>query len=369
MQKVLFIDRDGVIIREPEDFQIDAIEKLEFLPEVISCLGEIARKLNYTLVMVTNQDGLGTDSFPEHTFWPVQELIIRTLQGEGIVFDQICIDRSFPHENSPYRKPGTAMLHKYISGSYDLENSFVIGDRYTDVQLAWNLKARSILLKSPLHPYPSDRPKPDFIAENWKEIRQYLFKTDRKAKAQRSTSETRIQASLNLDGTGVYDIHTGLSFFDHMLSQWAVHGSVDLFIDAKGDLEVDEHHTIEDTAIVLGELFHNALGKKAGIKRYGFSLPMDEASATVLLDFGGRPYLVWDLDFRREKIGDVPTEMFHHFFKSFSDYARCNIHIAAKGTNEHHVIEGVFKAFARCIQQAKSIQNENSEIPSSKGSI
>ena len=212
-------------------------------------------------------------------------------------------------------------------------------------------------------------PKPDFMAQNWKDIRQYLFKTDRKAKAQRSTSETRIQASLNLDGTGVYDIHTGLSFFDHMLSQWAVHGSVDLFIDAKGDLEVDEHHTIEDTAIVLGELFHNALGKKAGIKRYGFSLPMDEASATVLLDFGGRPYLVWDVDFRREKIGDVPTEMFHHFFKSFSDYARCNMHIAAKGTNEHHVIEGVFKAFARCIQQAKSIQNENSEIPSSKGSI
>lgn len=369
MQKILFIDRDGVIIHEPADYQIDDIKKLSFLPGVFYYLGEIARKLDYLLVMVTNQDGLGTDSFPENTFWPVQELIIRSLSGEGIVFDQICIDRSLPEENSPYRKPGTAMLTKYISGHYDLENSFVIGDRATDMQLAKNLGAKGILLKSDLHVVHDTYAVFVRKTQSWKDIYQFLISTERKAKASRITTETNIQGSINLDGSGICDIHTGLPFFDHMLEQIAKHGEIDLFLHTKGDLHIDEHHTMEDTAIVLGKLFNQSLGKKAGIQRYGFVLPMDEAKSQVLIDFGGRPWMVWDVVFTREKIGDVPTEMFYHFFKSFSDHAQCNLNISASGSNEHHVIESIFKAFAKAILMAKTRNTDNMNIPSTKGSL
>lgn len=369
MEKILFIDRDGVIIREPKDFQIDNIEKLEFLPGIFHYLGEIARKLDYVLVMVTNQDGLGTESFPERDFWPVQELIIRSLGGEGIKFDQICIDRSFAHENSLYRKPGTGMLKKYLDDNYDMENSLVIGDRATDIQLAENLGAQSILLKSDLHSVDVSKFSPTYIANSWKNVYDILVTKERKCKSLRVTSETKIQGSLNLDGSGISDINTGLPFFDHMLEQIAKHGNIDLFLTCKGDLHIDEHHTVEDTAIVLGKLISNALGKKAGIQRYGFSLPMDEAKAQVLIDFGGRPWIVWDVKFTREKIGDVPTEMFYHFFKSFSDNSLCNINISASGTNEHHIIESVFKAFAKAILMAKTKNISSMEIPSTKGSL
>ena len=366
MQKILFIDRDGVIIKEPEDQQIDHIDKLTFLPGVFYYLGEIARKLDYLLVMVTNQDGLGTDSFPERDFWPVQELILRSLQGEGIEFDQICIDRSFAVDNSPYRKPGTAMLTKYMNGAYDLANSFVVGDRNTDMQLAQNMGAKGILLNSfDTNPNEAIALK----ANSWKDVWTYLSTVDRKAKSVRTTSETSIIGSINLDGGGVNEIVTGLPFFDHMLEQIAKHGEMDLFIKTKGDLHIDEHHTIEDTAIVFGQLLANALGKKAGIARYGFSLPMDEADAQVLIDFGGRPWLVWDVIFKREKIGDVPTEMFYHFFKTITDHAKCNLNIKANGTNEHHIIEAIFKAFAKSILMAKSKVNGEMNIPSTKGSL
>ncbi|MFZ1749284.1 MAG: bifunctional histidinol-phosphatase/imidazoleglycerol-phosphate dehydratase HisB [Saprospiraceae bacterium] len=368
MKKILFIDRDGVIIKEPADYQIDGIEKLEFLSGVFYYLGEIARKLDYAMVMVTNQDGLGTESFPETDFWPVQELIIRTLAGEDIHFDEICIDRSFPHQNSPYRKPGTAMLTKYMKADYDLENSFVIGDRATDMQLAANLGCKGILVSSTLHESEANE---SIVckANSWKEIYQFLISLDRKSKAIRNTSETKISGSINLDGTGISDIHTGLPFFDHMLEQIARHGQMDIFLNSAGDLHIDEHHTVEDTAIVLGKLFHQALSKKAGIQRYGFALPMDEAEAKVLLDFGGRPWLVWDVTFHREKIGDVPTEMFYHFFKSFTDHAHCNLNISASGSNEHHIIESVFKAFAKAILMAKSRDTGNMDIPSTKGAL
>jgi imidazoleglycerol-phosphate dehydratase/histidinol-phosphatase len=369
MQKLLFIDRDGVIIREPNDYQIDSVEKLQFLPGVFYYLGEIARKLDYTFVMVTNQDGLGTDSFPEKDFWPIQELIMRSLDGENIHFDQVCIDRSFAQENSPYRKPGIGMLSKYTMGKYDLEHSFVIGDRGTDIQLAYNLGAQSILLQSEWHEVDVSNVPPSYMAKTWKDIYNILVTRDRISKSVRNTSETSIEGKINLDGTGIHAINTGLPFFDHMLEQISKHANIDLFLNAKGDLHIDEHHTIEDTAIVLGDLFAGALGKKAGIQRYGFALPMDEAKAEVLLDFGGRPWLVWDVNFTREKIGDVPTEMFFHFFKSFSDHSKCNLNISASGSNEHHIIEAIFKAFAKAILMAKAKNVATMDIPSTKGSL
>ncbi len=368
MQKILFIDRDGIILKEPKDEQCDHIDKIDFLPGVLYYLGEIVRKLDYLLVMVTNQDGLGTQSFPEKDFWPVQELMLRTLKSEGVIFDQICIDRSFAHENSPYRKPGTAMLTKYMDGSYDLTNSFVIGDRITDMQLASNLGCNGILLNS-FKDAEESSPYISLVANSWKEVWSFLVIQNRKAKVQRKTSETKISGIINLDGDGMAEIRTGLPFFDHMLEQIAKHGQIDLFLNAVGDLHIDEHHTIEDTAIVLGQLFYEALGKKAGIQRYGFTLPMDEAEAKVLIDFGGRPWLVWDVTFKRQMIGDVPTEMFYHFFKTFTDHAKCNLNIQASGTNEHHIIEAVFKAFAKSILMAKIRNVSSMAIPSTKGSL
>ena len=372
MQKILFIDRDGVLITEPvDDPQIDAFSKLQFTNGVFSGLREIATKLDYRLVMVTNQDGLGTDSFPENDFWPVHNFIIDGLKKEDIHFEEVHIDRSFEYQNSPNRKPRTGMLTKYLEGDYDLENSFVIGDRLSDMHLAKNLGTKGIRINGRQLSAEDSSLVDTIVLEvsNWHQIKDYLFKLDRKAKAIRSTSETKIEGAINLDGSGIAEIETGLGFFDHMLDQIARHSSSDLFIKTQGDLYIDEHHTVEDTAIVLGQLFKNGLGKKAGITRYGFSLPMDEAKAQVLLDFGGRPWIEWDVNFKREKIGDVPTEMFFHFFKSFSDHALCNLNISAKGDNEHHVIEAVFKAFAKAIKMAKSrIEGENA-IPSTKGII
>ncbi len=312
-KKVLFIDRDGTIIREPEDFQIDSFEKLEFLPNSISSLSKIARELNYELVMVSNQDGLGTDSFPEDTFWPVHNFIINTLKNEGVNFAEIFIDPSFEHENKPTRKPGTAMLSKYIYGNYDLENSFVIGDRKTDIKLAENLGSKSMFIGE------EENTLATFVTQDWNEIYQYLKSVPRIGKVKRETLETSINIEVNLDGSGVSEINTGLPFFDHMLQQISRHGNLDLKVQAKGDLEIDEHHTVEDTAIALGDAFLQALGNKKAISRYGFLLPMDDCLAQVAVDFGGRPWLVWEAEFKREKIGDVPTELFFHFFKSFSD--------------------------------------------------
>lgn len=368
MQKILFIDRDGIILKEPQDEQCDAIEKMDFLPGVFYFLGEIVRKLDYKLVMVTNQDGLGTASFPESQFWPIQELMLRALKSEGIIFDSICIDRSFEADKSPYRKPGTAMLSQFMDGNYDLENSFVIGDRWSDIALAANLGAKGILLNS------FDDSKVDFgavalKAAHWKDVWTYLATLDRKAKAVRNTNETNIKGAINLDGTGMSLINTGLYFLDHMLDQISKHGQMDIFLECKGDLQVDEHHTVEDTAIVFGSLLYQALGKKAGIQRYGFVLPMDDAQAEVLLDFGGRSWLVWDVTFHRERVGDVPTEMFYHFFKSLSDEAKCNLHIKATGDNDHHIIESVFKAFAKAILMAKNRNDQSMEIPSTKGNL
>lgn len=369
MQKILFLDRDGTIIKEPHDYQIDHINKFEFLEGVIFNLKKIVDTLDYKLVMVTNQDGLGTESYPESDFWPYQELVIRTLQSEGIIFDEVHIDRSFPSDNSPYRKPGIAMLKKYLNGKYDLENSYVIGDRWSDMQLANNLKCKSILIAEETIDQRPEGVDVDHQVKSWKTIFDILTMEERKSNATRYTNETKIQASVNLDGSGVTNIYTGLGFFDHMLEQIAKHGSLDLFITVDGDLEVDEHHTIEDTAIVLGELFSSALAKKAGIQRYGFALPMDEVDAQVLIDFGGRPWIVWDVNFSREKIGDVPTEMFFHFFKSFSDNAKCNLNIKASGENEHHIIEAVFKAFAKAIKMAKERNINDLSIPSTKGTL
>lgn len=361
-KKVLFIDRDGTIIKEPEDYQIDSFEKLEFLPNAISNLSKIAKELNYDLVMVSNQDGLGTGSFPENTFYPVQNFIINTLRNEGITFADIYIDPSFEHENKPTRKPGTAMLGKYLYGSYDLKNSYVIGDRKTDVQLAENLGAKSVFISD-------DRSvNATFITTDWNEIYRYLKAVPRVGNVHRKTMETDVYVEVNLDGNGQSSIHTGLPFFDHMLQQISKHGNMDLNIQVKGDLETDEHHTIEDTAIALGDAFLQALDNKKGIERYGFLLPMDDCLAQVALDFGGRPWLVWNANFRREKIGDVPTEMFFHFFKSFSDQARCNLNIHAEGINEHHKIEAVFKAFAKAAKMAVSKTNSYT-IPSTKGTL
>ena len=367
MKKVLFIDRDGTLIFEPEDFQVDAFEKLKFLPQVFTYLGKIARELDYELVMVTNQDGLGTAAFTEKDFFPVQDFILRTLESEGIVFSEVCIDRSFAHENKPTRKPETGLLEKYFSPEYDLPNSFVIGDRETDVQLAKNLGAKAIFIKNTNFDLAAGEEV--LTAESWQEIYEFLKLPPRKAAHRRTTKETDISIELNLDGKGSAEISTGILFFDHMLEQLARHGNLDLKIAARGDLEVDEHHTIEDVAITLGEAFSLALHDKRGLERYGFCLPMDDCLAQVAVDFGGRNWIVWEADFRREMIGKMPTEMFFHFFKSFSDKALCNLNIKAEGTNEHHKIEAIFKAFAKAVRMAVRRDAASDNLPSTKGRL
>ncbi len=361
MKKVLFIDRDGTLVIEPPiDYQLDSLEKLEFYPGVFQNLSKIATELDYKLVMVTNQDGLGTDSFPEADFWPAHNKMMKALENEGIQFDEVLIDRSFPEDNAATRKPGTAMLTHYIKGDYDLENSFVLGDRASDMQLAVNLGCQGI--------YMNDDGNPTAVLQtkSWAEIYQFLKAKPRIATVNRNTKETKITATVNLDGNGQSTISTGLGFFDHMLEQIARHGNMDLIIKVDGDLEIDEHHTIEDVALTLGQAFYEVLGSKKGIERYGFLLPMDDCLSQVAIDFGGRPWLVWEADFKREKIGDMPTEMFMHFFKSFSDQARCNLNIKAEGSNEHHKIESIFKAFAKAIKMAVQ-QTNNFAIPSTKG--
>ncbi len=364
-KKVLFIDRDGTIIVEPpNDYQVDSLEKLEFLPGAISNLRKIAENLDFELVMVTNQDGLGTDSFPEDTFWPAQNKMLKTLEGEGVVFDEICVDRTFEHENAPTRKPGTALLTKYLEGDYDLANSFVLGDRTSDIQLAKNLGARAIFISE------EGNEDASLSTTSWDVIYDFLRLPDRTAEVHRVTKETDILIQLNLDGSGACDNETGLGFFDHMLDQLGKHSGSDLIVKVKGDLHIDEHHTIEDTALALGEAFRKAIGDKKGINRYGFLLPMDEALAQVAIDFSGRPWLVWEADFRREKVGDMPTEMFMHFFKSFSDAALCNLNIKVEGDNEHHKIEAIFKAFAKAIKMAvKRNEDEMDVLPSTKGTL
>lgn len=364
MKKVLFIDRDGTLIIEPPtDFQVDSLEKLEFYPGVFQNLSKIAKELDFELVMVTNQDGLGTESFPYENFIKPHEKMLHSFKNEGIVFTEILIDKSFESENFPTRKPEIGMLGKYIYGDYDLENSFVIGDRLTDIQLAKNLSSKAIFIN------PIQNKDAELTTENWNEIYQYLKEIPRKAKVSRKTNETDIEIEVNLDGSGNSDISTGLHFFDHMLEQISKHGNLDLKIKVIGDLQVDEHHTIEDTGIVLGEAILKALGKKKGIERYGFLLPMDDCLAQVAIDFGGRSWLVWDANFKREKIGDVPTEMFEHFFKSFTDAAKCNVNIKAEGENEHHKIESIFKAFAKAIKMAVNQSDQNFNLPSTKGSL
>jgi len=367
MKKVLFIDRDGTLIWEPPDtFQIDSFQKLRFIPGVFTWLGKIASELDYELVMVTNQDGLGTDSYPENTFWPIQNFMLQALENEGIRFSDICIDRSFEKENKPTRKPGTGLLEKYLTGNYDLKNSYVIGDRITDVKLAANLGSKCIFLKNYDDPKGYEE-KISLMTFSWEEIYNFLKLPSRKAQTIRKTKETDITIELDLDGSGKASIETGLNFFNHMLEQIAKHGNIDLTIKAKGDLHIDEHHTMEDVGIALGETFLKALGDKRGIERYGFTLPMDDCLAQVALDFGGRSWTVWEAEFKREKIGDVPTEMFFHFFKSFSDAARCNLNIKAEGSNEHHKIEAIFKAFAKAVKMAVKRDAGNMELPSTKG--
>lgn len=375
MKRALFIDRDGTLVIEPPvDYQLDSLEKLVFYPKVFRNLYFIRKQLDFEFVMVTNQDGLGTDSFPEDTFWPAHDKMLKTLEGEGIRFDDILIDRSFPEENSPNRKPRTGMLGRYLSGEYDLANSYVIGDRLTDMQLAANLGAKGIWLR------PDDDEarqlltentaiSPILITDDWDRITEYLFAGERRATIRRTTKETDIFVEVNLDGHGRTEISTGLGFFDHMLDQIGKHSGIDLTVRVKGDLEVDEHHTIEDTAIALGEALLKALGDKRGIERYGYCLPMDDCLCSVALDFGGRPWLVWDAAFHREKVGDMPTEMFLHFFKSLSDTARMNLNIKAEGTNEHHKIEGIFKALARSIKMAIRRDIYRYELPSTKGAL
>lgn len=375
MKRVLFIDRDGTLVVEPPvDYQLDSLEKLEFRPRVFQSLAYVAARLDFEWVMVTNQDGMGTPSFPAETFWPAQHKIIQALANEGIRFDEVCIDTSLPEEQRPTRKPGTAMLTRYTTGDYDLAHSYVIGDRLTDVQLAANLGCRAIYF-APAATGVAEveaaglAPVCEAVTDDWWQVAQILCGGTRRVSLSRRTAETDIQVSLNLDGTGCTQIHTGLGFFDHMLDQLGRHSGVDLRVDVAGDLQVDEHHTIEDTALVLGEAFARALGDKRGIARYGFSLPMDDALCRVALDFGGRPWLVWKARFHREKIGDMPTEMFLHFFKSFSDAARMNLHIEAVGANEHHKIEGIFKAFARALKMAVKRDVTDSTLPSTKGSL
>ena len=377
MKKVLFIDRDGTIVIEPAGYQLDSLDKLEFYPKAFQYLAKIANELDYELVMVTNQDGLGTASFPEDTFWPTQNFILRAFENEGILFDDIFIDRSFPEDNAPTRKPRTGMLTKYIDNpNYDLTNSFVLGDRITDVALAKNLGAKAIFLKQQEGLGSDEIEENDDFSEvisfqttDWKTIYEFLKLEARSASITRKTHETDIYINLNLDGTGQSKINTGIAFFDHMLDQIARHGQMDLEITVKGDLEVDEHHTIEDTAIALGEVFAKALGNKLGIERYGFCLPMDDCLSQVAIDFGGRNWLVWETEFKREMVGKMPTEMFYHFFKSFSDGAKANINIKAEGTNEHHKIEAIFKAFAKAIKVAVKRDTEKMILPSTKGML
>ncbi len=375
MKKVLFIDRDGTIIKETVDEQIDAFEKMIFYPKAFTFLGKIAKELDYELVMITNQDGLGTDVFPEDTFWPVHNFIMTSFENEGVTFNKVFLDRTFPHENKDTRKPGIGLLTEYFSEDYDLENSFVIGDRLTDMELAKNLGSKGIFINDDTNLgtgeiSTSEKELEQHIAietNDWERIYEFLKLKNRTYEITRNTNETKINITLNLDGKGNSNIDTGLKFFDHMLDQLARHGAMDLDIKVDGDLEVDEHHTIEDTAIALGEVFANALGNKMGIERYGFCLPMDDCLAQVAIDFGGRNWLVWDAEFNREHVGDMPTEMFIHFFKSFSDGAKANLNIKAEGQNEHHKIEAIFKAFAKSIKMAVKRDVEKMVLPSTKG--
>jgi imidazoleglycerol-phosphate dehydratase/histidinol-phosphatase len=367
-KKVLFLDRDGTLVVEPpSNYQLDAWQKLEFLPGVFKWLKKITEEMDYTLVMVTNQDGLGTDSFPEENFWPIQNFITRSFENEGIAFQKVHIDRSFPSENLPTRKPEIGLLTEYFHESYDLKNSIVIGDRLSDMKLAKNLGSTGIMIGSSTNETDLKEVVLKDV-ETWEDIYFTLRSINsRKAIVQRDTKETQIKINLNLDGTGQSKINTGLGFLDHMLDQLAKHGVLDLKIEVNGDLDIDEHHTIEDTALALGEAFHMALGNKKGIIRYGFCLPMDESISQVAIDFGGRPWLVWDAEFTREKIGDMPTEMFEHFFKSFTDTAKCNLNIKVEGKNEHHKIEAIFKGWAKAIYMAKHKDSSIINIPSTKG--
>lgn len=367
-KKVLFIDRDGTLILEPADEQIDSLEKLEFFPTVFEGLNKIAKKLDYELVMITNQDGLGTDSFPEDTFWPAHDKMIKAFKNEGIIFQKIFIDKTFPHEHAPTRKPGTALLTEYFEEHYDLPNSFVVGDRASDIELAKNLGSQGILLHSDSALLDESLQSTNALTTtSWNEVYKFLCLLDRKVSINRNTKETQINIQLNIDGNGLSACQSGLSFFDHMLDQLAKHSGCDLVLRVQGDLHIDEHHTIEDTAIALGDAFRQAIGNKLGMNRYGFCLPMDDCLAQVALDFGGRPWLVWDASFKREKIGDVPTEMFFHFFKSFSDNARCNLNIKAEGKNEHHKIEAIFKAFAKAMKTAIQRDMNDMTLPTTKG--
>lgn len=372
MKRILFIDRDGTIIKEPPvTFQIDSLEVLSFIPGVLGGLSKIASLKEYELAMVTNQDGLGTHTFPEETFWPAQNKMMETLNGEGIVFDKVFIDKSRPEDNLPTRKPGTAMLTDYFSNNYDLANSYVIGDRLTDIQLAKNLGSKAILVRNDLNKDLIVPPELESYCvldtSDWNKIYEIVRLSARHIKHSRNTKETKISIEINLDGKGQTKIDTGLKFFDHMLDQVGKHSGIDLLIDCKGDLEIDEHHTIEDTAITLGEAFAIALGNKLGIERYGFCLPMDDCLAQVAIDFGGRNWIEWNTEFKREKVGDMPTEMFYHFFKSFSDAAKANLNIKAEGTNEHHKIEAIFKGLAKAIKMAIRRDVNNLQLPSTKG--
>lgn len=377
MKKVLFIDRDGTLIKEPADEQVDAFEKLIFYPKVFQYLGKITKELDYEIVMVTNQDGLGTDANPENKFWPIHNFVINTFEAEDIIFKEQFIDRTYAKDNANTRKPNTGLLTSYFSDAYDLENSYVIGDRLTDIELAKNLGAKGIYINDETHLGTEEITVKryelnEYIGletNDWEEIYEFLKTEDRTGGIIRNTNETKIAIQLNLDGTGKSNISTGIAFFDHMLDQIARHGQLNLNIKVDGDLEVDEHHTIEDTAIALGEVFSKTLGDKLGIERYGFCLPMDDCLAQVAIDFGGRNWLVWDTEFKREMIGKMPTEMFMHFFKSFSDGAKCNLNIKAEGTNEHHKIEAIFKAFAKAIKMAIKRDVEKMILPSTKGML
>lgn len=375
MKKVLFIDRDGTLALEPEGYQLDSFEKLDFYPGAFTYLGKIAKELNFELVMITNQDGLGTASFPEETFWPVQHFLLRAFQNEGIEFNEVLIDKSLPQDNAPTRKPRTGMLTSYLGNpEYDLSKSYVIGDRLTDMELAKNIGCKGLFLANDPHLGEGELETKASLpivlnTTSWKEIYSFLKLDQRQVSYERKTKETAIHLELNIDGTGKSEITTGIVFFDHMLDQLARHGGMDIRLSVKGDLEVDEHHTIEDTAIALGEAFSQALSNKLGMERYGFYLPMDDCLAQVAIDFGGRSWLVWETEFKREMIGKMPTEMFFHFFKSFSDGAKANINIKAEGTNEHHKIEAIFKAFAKAIKGAVKRDPEKMILPSTKGSL
>ena len=375
MKKVLFIDRDGTLALEPEGYQLDSFEKLDFYPGAFTYLGKIAKELNFELVMITNQDGLGTASFPEETFWPVQHFLLRAFQNEGIEFNEVLIDKSLPQDNAPTRKPRTGMLTSYLGNpEYDLSKSYVIGDRLTDMELAKNIGCKGLFLANDPHLGEGELETKASLpivlnTTSWKEIYSFLKLDQRQVSYERKTKETAIHLELNIDGTGKSEITTGIVFFDHMLDQLARHGGMDIRLSVKGDLEVDEHHTIEDTAIALGEAFSQALSNKLGMERYGFCLPMDDCLAQVAIDFGGRSWLVWETEFKRDMIGKMPTEMFFHFFKSFSDGAKANINIKAEGTNEHHKIEAIFKAFAKAIKGAVKRDPEKMILPSTKGSL